>query len=77
VSRRGRRPRLVPVAEFADRGAAEEAWGRLEEAGIPASVETDPALLGGRVVMRILVEAPRTDAAQRIIADLVLGEGGG
>ncbi len=69
-----RRPRLVAIAEFAERSRAEEAWGRLEEAGIPASVEQDPALLGGPAITRVLVEAPHVDEAQRLIADLVVGD---
>lgn len=68
-----RRPRLVSIAEFADRARAEEAWGRLQEADIPASVEQDPAMLGGPAVVRLLVEAPHVDEAQRVIADLVIG----
>jgi len=72
---RFRRPRLVPIAELADRATAEAAWERLEAAGIPATVESDPAMLGGRPVTRVFVETPQVDAAQRLIADLVIGEG--
>ncbi len=66
-----RRPRLVPVAEFDDRSRAEEAWSRLQDADIPASVDSDPGLLGGAAVTRLMVEAPRVADAQRLIADLV------
>jgi hypothetical protein len=66
-----RRPRLVPIAEFADRATAEEAWGALEEAGIPASVEGDPGALGGPILTRILVEQPDVERAQRLIAGFV------
>lgn len=69
---RFRRPRLVPIAEFADRSVAETAWGRLEEAGIPATVEADPGALGGPVLTRILVEQPHIAESQRLIADLVV-----
>jgi hypothetical protein len=69
-----RRSRLVPIAEFASAAMADEAWGRLEGAGIPASVETDPAMLGGAMVIRVVVEAPYVDEAQRMIADLVAGD---
>lgn len=74
---RFRRPRLVPIAELAERTRAEAAWARLEEAGIPANVETDPAMLGGPVVTRVFVEAPNVEEAQRLIADLVTDESPG
>ena len=64
-----RRARLVPVAEFDDRQAAEVAWGWLQEEDIPAVVETDPGALGGRVLTRIMVEKGAVDAAQRVIGD--------
>lgn len=73
---RFRRPRLVPIAEFGGRATAEAAWTRLEVAGIPATVETDPAMFGGSVVTRVFVEAPNVEAAQRLIADLVTGSQG-
>ena len=68
-----RRPRLVPVAELADRDAVDAAWGRLQDAGIPASVDTDPGLLGGPSVTRLMVEAGNVEEAQRLIADLIAG----
>ncbi len=71
---RFRRPRLVPIGEFADRTTAEEAWSRLDAAGIPATVEHDPGALGGKVLTRVLVEQPRVLAAQRTIADLITGD---
>lgn len=71
---RFRRPRLVPIAEFADRSVAEDAWARLEGAGIPATVERDPGALGGPALTRILVERPDVSDAQRTIADLVVGD---
>jgi hypothetical protein len=74
---RFRKPRLVPIAELADRAVAETAWVRLEEAGIPATVESDPAMLGGPVVTRVFVEAPNVPAAQRLVADLVVDGGAG
>ncbi len=66
-----RRPRLVPIAEFSNRKLAAAAWSRLQEAEIPASIDADPGLLGGRAVNRIMVEAPHVEAAQRLIVDLV------
>jgi len=68
------RDTLVPIAELADRAVAEQAWARLEEAGIPANVLSDPGPLGGTPVTRIEVARMHVDEAQRLIADLVLGE---
>ncbi len=65
------RARLVPVAEFDDRQAAEAAWAWLQEEDIPAVVESDPGALGGRVLTRVMVEKGAVDAAQRVIADHV------
>ena len=63
---------LVPVAEFADRALAEEAWGRLVDEGIPANVVLDPAPLGGEPTTRVLVARRNAESAQRLIADLVV-----
>lgn len=63
--------KLVPIAEFAGRAAAEEAWGVLEAAGIPANVLTEPGSLGSPVVHRVEVERPNVAAAQPLIAYLV------
>ncbi len=68
-----RRGRLVPVAEFADRAAAETAWERLQDEEIPAVLESDPGALGGRVVTRVMVETDRAERAQRVLADLLGG----
>lgn len=73
MSSRWRRGRLVPVAEFADRAVAETAWGRLQDEEIPAVLESDPGVLGGRVVTRVMVESDRAKQAQRVLADLVTG----
>ncbi len=62
---------LVPIAEFAERATAEEAWGRLVDAGIPASVVLDPAPLGGAPITRVLVARGNAEPAQRLIADLI------
>ncbi len=68
----GRRDaKLVPIAEFTDRDRAEEAWARLVEAEIPASVVFDPSPLGGVAVTRVNVARRHVAAAQRLIADLV------
>lgn len=65
------RDRVVPVAEFADVASAEPAWERLEEAGIPATIEKDPGYLGGEPVVRVYTQRSRSAEAQRLIADLV------
>ncbi|MGD2051941.1 MAG: hypothetical protein PVI35_05640 [Acidimicrobiia bacterium] len=66
--------KLVPIAELASRATAEEAWARLEEAGIPANILTDPGPFGGPEVTRLEVARAHAADAQRLIADLVLGE---
>ncbi|HEX9854559.1 MAG TPA: SPOR domain-containing protein [Acidimicrobiia bacterium] len=66
-----RRDKLVPIAEFSDREAAEVAWARLAEAGIPANIESDPGPFGGRRLVRVYVARSRSDEGQRLIADLV------
>ena len=37
---------LVAAALFTDRDVADEAWGRLLKANIPASVITEPGMVG-------------------------------
>lgn len=69
--RLSRRDRLVPIAEFSQPATADDAWSRLEEAGIPASVVTDRAVLGSPEVTRLYVEAPNVERAQELISDLV------
>ena len=69
-----RNDKLVPIAEFDDRDVAEQAWGLLEEAEIPANVLTEPGTFGTPVVHRIEVELPNVDSAQALIAHLVLGD---
>ncbi|MEA3502595.1 MAG: hypothetical protein U9R47_07455 [Actinomycetota bacterium] len=61
---------LVAAALFADRDVADEAWGRLFEAGIPASVITEPGMVGA-YRLNVMVERKDLDEAQRLIADLV------
>jgi hypothetical protein len=65
--------KLVAVAEFADRGVAEEAWTVLDAAGIPGSVITDPGPFGAAIIHRVEVARRDADAAQRLIAHLVTG----
>ncbi len=60
---------LVPIAEFADRGTAEEVWASLTEAGIAANVLLDPGPLGGTPVTRIQVARRDAAEAQRLVAE--------
>ncbi|MDJ0498730.1 MAG: hypothetical protein QNJ89_12930 [Acidimicrobiia bacterium] len=69
-----RKDKLVPIAEFADRLIAEEAWGLLEDAEIPANVLTEPGTFGTPVLHRIEVETPNVASAQALIAHLVRRE---
>ncbi len=61
---------LVAAALFTDRDVADEAWGRLLEADIPASVITEPGMVGA-YRLNVMVERKHLDEAQRLIADLV------
>jgi len=61
---------LVAAALFTDRDVADEAWGRLIEADIPASVITEPGMVGA-YRLNVMVERRDLDKAQRLIADLV------
>ncbi len=61
---------LVAAALFTDRDLADEAWGRLLEAGIPASVITEPGMVGA-YRLDVMVERRDLDRAQHLIADLV------
>ena len=68
---RRRDARLVPIAEFEDRGRAHEAWALLDDAGVPASVVSDPATLGSVPVTRIYVASAHVEQAQGLIAEIV------
>jgi len=62
---------LVAAALFQDRERADLAWGRLAEANIPASVITEPGIMGA-YYHRVMVQRENLDAAQAEIADLVI-----
>jgi hypothetical protein len=68
---RRRDARLVPVAAFADPDVADEAWLALDDAGIPASVVTEPATFGSAPVTRVYVARIHAEEAQRAIAAIV------
>ena len=61
---------LVAAALFTDPDVADEAWGRLIDADIPASVITEPGMVGA-YRLDVMVERRHLDEAQRLIADLV------
>jgi len=61
---------LIAAALFTDRDVADEAWGRLVEADIPASVITEPGMVGA-YRLNVMVERRDLDEAQKLIADLV------
>jgi hypothetical protein len=61
---------LVAAALFDDRGRADDAWGRLAEAGIPASVITEPGIMGA-YRLTVMVHREDLEEAQALIADLI------
>ena len=69
-----RKDPLVSIAEVLSRDVAEQAWGLLEDAGIPANVLTEPGTFGTPVFHRVEVERSNVTPAQTLIAHLVLSE---
>jgi len=63
---------LVAAALFTDPDLADEAWGRLVDSDIPASVITEPGMVGA-YRLDVMVERKDLDRAQHLIADLVNG----
>ncbi len=61
---------LVAAALFEDRVVADEAWGRLAEADIPASVITEPGIIGA-YRLNVMVHREDLERAQALIADLI------
>jgi hypothetical protein len=61
---------LVAAALFEDRALADEAWGRLAEADIPASVITEPGIMGA-YRLNVMVHREDLEEAQALIADLI------
>lgn len=68
---RRRDRRLTPIAEFDDPAVADEAWALLEEAGIPASVVTDPSAFGSPEITRVYVARIDVERAQAVVAPVV------
>ena len=60
---------LVVALMVEDRSKADEAWGRLADAAIPASVITEPGIMGAH---RHLVQVHREnlEQAQALLVDL-------
>ena len=64
------RPRnLVAALVTEDRAVADEAWGRLAEADIPATVITDPGMVG-RYQLIVQVHRSELERAQALLTDL-------
>jgi hypothetical protein len=55
------------AAVFTRREDADEAWGMLQEAGIVATVVTDPGILGAYEV-QVMVNRSDLDDAMRVLA---------
>ncbi|MDJ0791269.1 MAG: SPOR domain-containing protein [Acidimicrobiia bacterium] len=60
------------AAVFDDRADADEAWGMLADAGVPATVVTDPGMLGAYRVM-VVVSRDDLDRAIEILAPFIAG----
>lgn len=60
----------IAAAVFTERSLADEAWGLLADADIPATIVTDPGMLGAYSV-QVMVDRGDLEAAQRILAPLV------
>ena len=60
----------IAAAVFSDRDLADEAWGLLVDAEIPATIVTDPGMLGAYSV-QVMVDRSDLEAAQVVLAPLV------
>ena len=60
----------VSAAIFTDKEKAEEAWGILQDGGIPAAVVTDPGLLG-KYELSVMVAREDLDKAQALLREVV------
>lgn len=60
----------VAAAMFDSRDKADAAWGLLADEGIPATVVTDPGILGSYKVL-VMVSRDDLDRAQQVIAAIV------
>jgi len=64
----------VSAALLTDRDQADEAWGLLSEAGIPAAIITDPGMLG-KYELSVMVERDDLEKAQQLLAPLIAPQG--
>ena len=62
----------IAAAVLPTREAADEAWGILVDAGIPATVVTDPGILGKYEVL-VMVDRADLEEAQRALAPFIAG----
>ena len=60
------------AAVFDNRADADEAWGMLADAGVPATVVTDPGMLGAYRVM-VVVSRDDLDRAVETLAPFIAG----
>lgn len=61
------------AAVFDNRPDADEAWGILSEGGVPATVVTDPGMLGAYQVS-VIVDRSDLDKAQGLLAEFMQGK---
>lgn len=61
---------MAAAALFDNRDRADEAWGILTEAGIPASVITDPGFMG-KYELSLMVDRDDLEAAQAALAEFM------
>ena len=62
----------IAAAILRTREEADEAWGILAAAGIPATVVTDPGILGKYELM-VMVDREDLDAAQEALTPFIEG----
>ena len=62
-----REPVVVAVCKTQEE--ADDVWQLLMDEGIPASVQYDPAMLGGKKTTQVLVEKSRRKEALDLLAD--------
>ena len=60
------------AAVFDNRPDADRAWGMLADAGVPATVVTDPGMLGAYRVM-VVVSRDDLDRAIEVLAPFIAG----
>lgn len=66
----------ISAAMFEDHEPAEEAWGLLNDAGIPSAVIIDPGTFGTPYRVHVMVDRDDLEEAQRVIATVVNRKGG-